>query len=486
MPSPGRAATPALGPNRPWRLLLHLAKHQVEPDTMTGAAVRRLGRVGHWDLALCFQRRSLLVFNSAINACASCSLPGKALRLLADLRRGAWQPDAASWSAAVFAARKSWRTAMGLVTQLRRQLCWDLDVRVRRGQSCAVLGAGCYLGASNAALKACALGKRWRNALDLLTNLWRCGVRGNRVTAALGSPSRRLARNGWRQQLRWLPMATEADWMQALNLLSADVMPDPAGLGVVMDAGQATPKLAEELSALGMRSLRQKWRAERPLDMHGYVLAAVNLGCSKTLVVTDSVLSIPEDPPELLLDPGYRKALAYHARDAGDAGSELDIEDAKVRRKGWARIALFATFFNPGALANGELRVPEADATRPWQWQPGWEESFRRLRQNGRPLVAPIIRELILKQQPEKTRAYVDRIASWNFVRVVSAHFDCPIPLSPAQFRNVFDFVTKDRPRPLPYCSEDVSFLSDLQKSAIPDGQAVQTTAACGFQQRAA
>ena len=29
----------------------------------------------------------------------------QALRLLADLRRGAWQPDAASWSAAVFAAR---------------------------------------------------------------------------------------------------------------------------------------------------------------------------------------------------------------------------------------------------------------------------------------------------------------------------------------------------------------------------------------------
>ena len=45
------------------------------------------------------------------------------------------------------------------------------------------------------------------------------------------------------------------------------------------------------------------------------------------------------------------------------------------------------------------------------------------------------------------SRATKDRIASWNFVRVVSAHFDCPIPLSPAQFRDVFDFVTKDRPR---------------------------------------
>ncbi|CAK9033656.1 unnamed protein product [Durusdinium trenchii] len=78
---------------------------------------------------------------------------------------------------------------------------------------------------------------------------------------------------------------------------------------------------------------------------------------SKTLVVTDSVISIPEDPPELLLDPEYRRALAYHAREA--AQNELP-DTVEVRRKGWARIALFATFFNPGALSDGKVEVPEA------------------------------------------------------------------------------------------------------------------------------
>eukprot|EP00929_Paragymnodinium_shiwhaense_P046073 TRINITY_DN23485_c0_g1_i1.p1 TRINITY_DN23485_c0_g1~~TRINITY_DN23485_c0_g1_i1.p1 ORF type:complete len:449 (-),score=73.05 TRINITY_DN23485_c0_g1_i1:674-2020(-) len=117
---------------------------------------------------------------------------------------------------------------------------------------------------------------------------------------------------------------------------------------------------------------------------------------SKTLVLTDTLVSIPKDPPELLVqDEQYRKALLYHARDDGAA-----LEDSEeARRRGWERISLFATFFNPGALLNGEVAVPETGGKRPWKWQPGWERSFLRLRDEGRPFVAPIIRELILKQQ---------------------------------------------------------------------------------------
>ncbi|CAE7281957.1 unnamed protein product [Symbiodinium pilosum] len=201
---------------------------------------------------------------------------------------------------------------------------------------------------------------------------------------------------------------------------------------------------------------------------------------SKTLVVTDSLISIPEDPPPLLLDPEYRKALAYHARD--DEGSL--VLDADAQRRGWARISLFATFFNPGALAEGEVQVPEASAKRPWRWQPGWQESFRRLRNDGKPLVAPIIRELILKQQPEKTKAYVDRICSWGFVRAVSAHFDCPIKISPKQFRETFSFASGSGAGNLRYCAEDVAFLGDLQQSAIPDGQPVRAEGPCGYKSK--
>ena len=45
------------------------------------------------------------------------------------------------------------------------------------------------------------------------------------------------------------------------------------------------------------------------------------------------------------------------------------------------------------AFGTPDWNIPEAEVTRPWQWQKRWEESFQRLRQNGAPFVAPIIQE---------------------------------------------------------------------------------------------
>lgn len=200
---------------------------------------------------------------------------------------------------------------------------------------------------------------------------------------------------------------------------------------------------------------------------------------SRTLVLTDSLVAVPEDPPALLLDPEYRKALCYHARDVGDG----ELQDtAEVRRRGWARIALFANFFSPGALGSGEVTVPETGSTRPWTWQAGWRASFERLRNNGRPFVAPIIRDLILRQQPEAARAYVKRLSSWNFTRVVPAHFACPISLTPRELVSAFAFLEGDSgPK---YCTEDLAFISDLQRQAIPNGQPVRAGVPCSYMAR--
>ena len=85
----------------------------------------------------------------------------------------------------------------------------------------------CYLGASNAALKACGLARRWRNAMDLLSGLSRCGCRASEVTltaaAGCGGP--------WRQLLRLAaapaaaPAARQRAWAQALQLLGPE--PEP-------------------------------------------------------------------------------------------------------------------------------------------------------------------------------------------------------------------------------------------------------------------
>lgn len=200
---------------------------------------------------------------------------------------------------------------------------------------------------------------------------------------------------------------------------------------------------------------------------------------SQTLVLVDSLVAIPEEPPPLLLDDVYARALSYHARDVGEVPHGL----ADMRRLGWSRIALFATFFNPGALWSGNVQIPETGGSRPWQWQVGWQESFERLRDGGRPFVVPIIRELIFKQSPAATRAYVARLASWNFVRVVPAHFSSPLKVAPRDLGSMFAFLDEGDVAPL-WCAEDLSFLGDLQKSAIPNGRAVSSSPQCGYAPR--
>jgi len=222
------------------------------------------------------------------------------------------------------------------------------------------------------------------------------------------------------------------------------------------------------------------WAAEcdtAALDIGTFAEVALFHRRSGTLVVTDTVISIPEDPPPLLaLDPEYAKALVYHAR---DDGGELPEAMEDVRRRGWARITVFASFFNPGALLDAEVSIPETESKRPWKWQPGWEVSFKKLQNAGRPFVAPIIRELILRQQPEAARIYVNQLTSWPIQRVVSAHFDCPIKLSPQELQAVFAFLYSEPE--LEYCAEDVRFIADLQRSAIPNGTPVPPALPCGF-----
>src|SRR5579883_993225 len=87
------------------------------------------------------------------------------------------------------------------------------------------------------------------------------------------------------------------------------------------------------------------------------ILGAINLGPgrfaevaffhkrSHTLLVTDSVVSVPEEPPAIVqLDP---YPLLFHAK---DSASDIVADTQANRRKGWQRIALFAMYFQPSVL----------------------------------------------------------------------------------------------------------------------------------------
>jgi hypothetical protein len=233
--------------------------------------------------------------------------------------------------------------------------------------------------------------------------------------------------------------------------------------------------------------------AEAPFaDDVDYAILDINLGQgafvevaawhkrSRIVLVTDTVLSIPETPPEILqLDP---YPLLFHAR---DSATEAIADNATNRLKGWQRIALFALYFQPSALKTaGPVQAIRAALSAPnhspkayfglfpFQWQPGWERSFTALRGEGRPLVAPILQTFILDHDPQAVLTWADQVASWEFERIVSCHFEAAIAITPTQFRQIFavfesphleHLTLGNTNQPLPLA--DVEFILKLEKN---------------------
>jgi hypothetical protein len=177
---------------------------------------------------------------------------------------------------------------------------------------------------------------------------------------------------------------------------------------------------------------------------------------SQTLLVTDTIVSVPEKPPEILQIDPY--PLLFHARDGADEA----IVDTEVNRvRGWQRTALFLFYFRPQVLETVSFFQALLDITKapersrkalfglyPFRWQYNWYQSFEALRGNGRIFVAPILQTLILNRDPQTVIAWADKVASWNFVRIVPCHFDNAITATANEFRHAFSFLEKN-PHPL-------------------------------------
>jgi len=173
---------------------------------------------------------------------------------------------------------------------------------------------------------------------------------------------------------------------------------------------------------------------------------------SRTALVTDSVISIPQSPPESVqLDP---YPLLFHAR---DNGLEPIQDTAAMRQKGWQRICLFANYFQPDALAVLEWHETWQEAKQapdrskkayfgfyPFRWQPHWQASFEQLQGQGRLLVAPILQKLILNRAPQETIKWANLLLGWHFEQLIPCHFQAPLEVSPREFRQAFSFLEKE------------------------------------------
>ncbi|MBD2446336.1 DUF4336 domain-containing protein [Nostoc sp. FACHB-152] len=202
---------------------------------------------------------------------------------------------------------------------------------------------------------------------------------------------------------------------------------------------------------------------------------------SHTLLVTDTILSVPENPPVIFqLDP---YPLLFHARE--NALQVIEDNEAN-RRQGWQRISLFAIYFRPSALEVTGLGESLSDAVKapdhsqkayfglyPFRWQPNWQQSFHALSGNGRPFVAPILQTLILPQGPRQVLDWADKVATWDFQQIIPCHFDAPIKASPSQFRQAFSFLEKQpstSKESQPLLEEDCKFIQELEANLLKRG----------------
>lgn len=173
---------------------------------------------------------------------------------------------------------------------------------------------------------------------------------------------------------------------------------------------------------------------------------------TRTLLVTDSIVSIPEEPPAIIQQDPF--PLLFHAR---EHGLESVTDTEANRRKGWKRICLFGFYFQPASLAvakTGELlreaaKAPDRSRRNffglyPFRWQPGWQLAFETLRGRGRLLVAPILQALIFNRGPEEVIDWANHVALWHFERIIPCHMDSPIAAGPADFRRAFAFLERD------------------------------------------
>ena len=197
---------------------------------------------------------------------------------------------------------------------------------------------------------------------------------------------------------------------------------------------------------------------------------------SKTLVVCDAIFGVTNEPPDILtMEPEYTRALLFHARDEKD---EIPPDTPENRRKGWRRIVLLFNFFFPGS-GMGDLSLrPVIEALKTPKYEFGWGgwmpftwradaegKDFDTYSDNGKPCIYPVV-QIILARDPKAVENWVDTVTQWKFDRVIPAHINAPLKISPAEFAEPFQFV-RDGRNEVRFCDEDVAFLRAAEEGVL-------------------
>ena len=175
---------------------------------------------------------------------------------------------------------------------------------------------------------------------------------------------------------------------------------------------------------------------------------------SAALVVTDALVGIAANPPAIFdRDP---TPLLFHSRERGD---EPMHDSREARRRGWARLVLFASYLRPEPLV-----VPSiADILRhamkpglcsarahfglyPFQWEPGWTASADALMGEQEPhlQVAPVLERLVLPRAQPTLLDWLDQLSQRPGLRwLVPAHYSAPLNFTPERIKQLRDQLTQ-------------------------------------------
>ncbi|KAL6745998.1 hypothetical protein V8C86DRAFT_2957901 [Haematococcus lacustris] len=153
---------------------------------------------------------------------------------------------------------------------------------------------------------------------------------------------------------------------------------------------------------------------------------------SRTLLVTDAVLYVDQQPPDIIPVPSLLElardnllarfvAGGRTAQEVKEIARPEPVEDTPAnRRRGWMRMALLVLYFSPSDLLDPE-------------------ESFRAI--SNRLFVGPVVELLVYNKVLPYVRAWVDDIvSSWNFRQIIPCHFAAPVKADPLDFKRAFTF----------------------------------------------
>ena len=223
-----------------------------------------------------------------------------------------------------------------------------------------------------------------------------------------------------------------------------------------------------------------EWLSLGPLDLG--VGRFQEVSCfhrpSGSLLVTDALVGISAEPPALFdLDP---TPLLFHARERGDQPLN---DTPEARRRGWARLVLFASYLRPEPLEVPTLKEVFRHAFRPglrtakahfglypFQWKPGWEAAAAELLGVDAPRlqVAPVLERLVLPRAQSALLNWLAQVTQCGGLRwLVPAHYSAPLTFTSDQCQHLIGALNGRCWAP---DSGNWSFLSSIDQRLLATG----------------